>query len=75
MEPVAAIEKSWEMTRGYGWTIFGMAMLAILVFIAGLLCLLVGAFISAMWISASFAALYHAIDWEQQERMAREGVL
>jgi uncharacterized membrane protein len=69
LEPLAALEKSWDMTRGYGWTIFGMAMLAILVFIAGLLCFLVGAFISGMWISASFASLYHAIDWEQQEKI------
>lgn len=74
LEPLAAIEKSWEMTRGHGWTVFKMALLAIPVFIAGLLCLLVGAFISAMWISASFAALYHAIDKEEEGRLREGGV-
>lgn len=69
LEPLAAIEKSWEMTRGHGWTVFKMALLAIPVFLAGLLCFLVGAFISAMWISASFAALYHAIDREEAGRL------
>ena len=29
MDPVAAVEKSWEMTRGHGWQIFGMGLLAI----------------------------------------------
>lgn len=65
LEPVAAIEKSWEMTRGHTWTVFGMAMLAILIIIAGLICFIVGVIISAMWISAAFAALYHALDAQQ----------
>ena len=68
LEPVAAMEKSWDMTRGHGWKVFGMALLAIPVFIAGLLCLLVGAFISVMWICAAFATLYHALDLEDQKR-------
>ncbi len=70
LEPVAAMEKSWEITRGHGWTVFRMAILAIPVFIAGLLCFLVGAFISVMWIWASFAALYHALDLEDQKRLS-----
>ena len=74
LEPIAAIEKSWEMTRGHAWTVFWMAILAILVIIAGLICFLVGVFISAMWISASFATLYHAIDTGGQARMEEAGV-
>ena len=69
LEPVAAMEKSWDMTRGHGWKVFGMALLAIPVFIAGLLCFLVGAFIAVMWISAAFATLYHALDLEDQKRI------
>lgn len=65
LQPVAAIEKSWEMTRGHGWKIFGMGILAIFIFILGLICLLVGAFFAAMWISAAFASLYHAIDMQE----------
>lgn len=64
MEPIAAVEKSWEMTKGQGWRIFGMALLAIPVFIAGLLFFIVGAIISVILISMAFAALYHAIDLE-----------
>jgi uncharacterized membrane protein len=71
LEPVAAMEKSWDMTRGHGWTVFGMALLAIPVFIAGLLCFLVGAFISVMWISAAFATLYHALDLKEDEAVLR----
>lgn len=62
MEPIAAVEKSWEMTKGHGWRIFGMVLFAIPVFIAGLLFFIVGIVISLMLISMAFAALYHAID-------------
>lgn len=67
LEPVAAVEKSWEMTRGYGWKIFWMGMLAIPIVIGGLICLFVGVFFAIIWISAAFAAMYYAIDLEEQE--------
>ena len=69
LEPVAAVEKSWEMTRGYGWKIFGMGMLAIPIVIAGLICLFVGIIFALIWISAAFAAMYHAIDLEEQKQL------
>jgi len=70
MEPVAAVEKSWAMTRGYGWKIFGMGLLAILLFIAGLLCFIVGVFFAIIWVHAAFASMYHAIDLEEQRRLS-----
>lgn len=68
MEPIAAIEKSWEMTRGQGFRIFGMGLLAIPVFFLGLLCLGVGVLVSIMWIKSAFASLYFAVDALQQEQ-------
>jgi uncharacterized membrane protein len=62
MEPVAAVEKSWEMTRGHGWRLFGMGLLAIPVAIGGFLCFIVGIIFSIIWISAAFASMYHAVD-------------
>lgn len=50
------------MTRGHGWTIFGMGVLAILIVIGGLLALIVGVFVAVMWISAAFAVLYHSVE-------------
>lgn len=61
MEALEALKASWAMTKGHGWTIFGMALLAFLIIIAGLLVLFVGVFISVMWITASFAVLYHSV--------------
>jgi uncharacterized membrane protein len=66
LDPVAAIEKSWSMTKGHGWKIFGMAVLAVPIFIAGVLCLFVGVFFAWMWISGAFAALYYAVDSEER---------
>lgn len=73
MEPVAAVEKSWEMTRGHGWRIFGMALVAILVVILGLICLFVGVIFAVIWIGMAFTSLYHAIDLEEQEKLKGNG--
>ncbi len=66
MDAVKALEKSWQMTKGHGWTIFFMGLLAIPIAIAGLLLLVVGIIFSAMWISASFASIYHTVDQLQE---------
>ncbi len=67
MDVMDALRVSWDMTRGHGWQIFLMGFLAIFIVIAGLVLLFVGVFISMMWISAAFAAMYHAVE-------LREGV-
>ena len=61
MEAMEALKTSWAMTKGHGWTIFGMALLAILIVIAGLIVLFFGVIISGMWISAAFAVLYYSV--------------
>jgi hypothetical protein len=61
LEPMHAIEKSWQMTKGHGWEIFFMAILSFFIFIGGILCLIVGIFISIMWVHAAFATLYQSV--------------
>jgi len=70
--PVAAVEKSWQMTRGHGWTIFGMGLLMIPIIIIGVLLLLVGVIFAAMWIFCSFAGLYYAVTQAQQNEGAAD---
>ena len=74
LDPVAAIEKSWFMTRGHGWRIFGMFLLSFLLFICGLVLVIVGAIFALMWSSTAFASLYHAVDLEDQTRLNQNGV-
>ena len=74
MEPVTAIEKSWEMTKGHGWQIFGMGLLVIPIVIGGLICFIVGIVFSIIWISAAFASMYHAIDLEEMKELNDEFV-
>ena len=57
-DAIVAVQESWKMTRGHGWRIFGMALLAIPIVIAGFIALGIGVVFSAMWISMAFAALY-----------------
>jgi MFS family permease len=61
LEPMKAVEKSWQMTRGHGWTIFGMMILSIFIFLGGLLVFFFGVIISFMWINAAFASMYLAV--------------
>lgn len=72
MESIAAIEKSWAMTRGHGWRIFGTALLVIPIFIAGPLFCIIGVVVSIMWIHSTFAALYRAIDLGGRPNLAGE---
>jgi uncharacterized membrane protein len=60
MDAVKAIQESWNMTNGHALTIFLMGLLAIPIFIAGILLFGIGVIFSAMWVEAAFASLYHA---------------
>ncbi|WP_245802485.1 DUF975 family protein [Arenibacter palladensis] len=75
MEPVAAVEKSWEMTKGHGWQIFGMGLLVIPIVIGGLICFIVGIVFSIIWISTAFASMYHAVDLEEKKQLNDEFVV
>jgi membrane-anchored glycerophosphoryl diester phosphodiesterase (GDPDase) len=61
LEPMKAVEKSWQMTKGHGWKVFWMAILSFFIAIAGLICFIFGILISLMWIHAAFASLYQSV--------------
>ena len=61
MEAMKAVEKSWQMTKGHGWTIFGMAILSFFICIGGLLVFGVGILLSLMWVHAAFATLFQSV--------------
>lgn len=61
MDPISAVEESWRMTRGYGWTIFAMAIVSFFILIGGICLLIVGIFPAIIWVSSSFASLYDAV--------------
>lgn len=61
LEPMKAVEKSWQMTRGHGWTIFVMGIMSVFVFIGGLIMCFVGVIFSSMWIQSAFASIYQAV--------------
>ncbi|HPT11363.1 MAG TPA: hypothetical protein PLP69_01945 [Bacteroidales bacterium] len=61
LDPIKAVEESWRMTRGHGWTIFFMGFVSIFIFILGFACLFFGVFIAIMWVKSAFAALYQSV--------------
>lgn len=64
LDPIAAVEASWRITRGHAWRIFILGLLSVFIFFLGLLLLIVGVFPALIWIKASFAALYLAVTEE-----------
>jgi len=61
MDPIMAVEQSWKMTRGHGWTIFFMGIVSFFIMILGFLLLIVGIFPALIWVKSSFASLYQAV--------------
>jgi uncharacterized membrane protein len=74
LEPVAAIEKSWFMTRGHGWRIFGMYLAIFFMCIVGFVMFIVPGLFVLLWAGAALASLYHAVDLEDQARLNQNGV-
>ena len=61
VDPIEAVEMSWKLTRGHGWTIFFMGFVSIFIIILGLCMLIVGIFPAIMWVGSSFASLYESV--------------
>lgn len=73
LDAIGAVRASWERTRGYGWTIFGIFLLAIPIVLVGVLLLVVGAIPALMWVQLASAVLYAAVT--SRDRAAREAGL
>ena len=67
MNPMKAVEKSWEMSKGHGWEVFFMAILSVFIFIGGAIVFIVGAIVSIVWIHAAFATFYQAVLNEKED--------
>jgi uncharacterized membrane protein len=67
LDPIEAVEQSWKLTRGHGWTIFLMGFVSIFIFIFGLILMIVGVFPALMWIYSSFASLYQSVIIEHEK--------
>lgn len=61
LDPIAAVEESWRMTRGHGWKIFAMGITSFFILLFGLILCLVGIFPAIIWVGSSFASLYESV--------------
>jgi len=67
VDPIEAVEMSWRLTKGHGWTIFFMGFVSIFIIIFGLCLLIVGIFPAIMWVASSFATLYQSVLLEKEK--------
>lgn len=70
LDPIIAVEESWRLTRGHGWTIFAMGLVSFFIFILGFAMLFVGIIPAVMWVKSSFASLYEAVVTEKNGKVA-----
>ncbi len=70
LDAVKAVEESWKMTRGHGWTIFLMALMVIPIIIAGVLALGLGVIFSIIWINLAFASIYAIVMAKKEESLS-----
>jgi uncharacterized membrane protein len=70
LDPVKAVEESWRLTKGHGWRIFWMAIVSFFIILAGLIVLVFGVIVSAIWVQAAFTTLYHAVLEEKGENVS-----
>jgi hypothetical protein len=68
LDPIEAVETSWRLTRGHGWTIFLMGFSSFFIYIFGLIMLIVGIFPASIWVGSSFATLYQSVLIEKEKR-------
>jgi uncharacterized membrane protein len=66
LDPIEAVEKSWRLTRGHGWTIFLMGFVSMFILIFGLCLIFVGIFPAIMWVWSSFASMYESVIREKE---------
>lgn len=67
LDPIEAVELSWKLTRGHGWTIFLMGFVSIFIIIFGFFLMIVGIFPALIWIKGSFASLYQSVLNEKEQ--------
>lgn len=67
LDAVKAVEESWRLTRGHGWKILWLGIVSFFLAIGGLMVLVFGVVIAAIWTKAAFAAMYQAILIEKGE--------
>lgn len=69
LDAVTAVRESWQRTRAYAWTIFGILLLALPLLLVGVLLLVVGVIPALMWAQLASAVLYAAVT--TRDRAAR----
>ena len=70
LDPIVAVEESWRMSKGHGWTIFLMGFVSFFIYIFGLILLFVGILPASMWVKSSFASMYEAVMLEKNASTA-----
>ena len=74
LDPIEAVEMSWKLTRGHGWTIFLMGFVSFFIYILGFILLFIGILPADIWVKSSFASLYQSVLLEKEKPVEPEAV-
>ncbi len=60
-DALEALRISWRITRGYAWTVFRIWLLALPIYLLGIIVFGVGVLVSMIWVTLSYSALYYRV--------------
>lgn len=74
IDPIDAMKRSWEMTKGNGWNIFLYFVACVLIIILGIICLIVGILVAmpVIWLASGY--IYTFLSSEQSNNVSSEHV-
>lgn len=70
MNPIDAIKKSWEITKGYGLEIFAYRIVSIFIILSGIICLLVGLLIAVPVVQLGNGYIYNLLTSESESSIS-----
>jgi uncharacterized membrane protein len=60
-DALESLRLSWRITRGHAWAVFRIWLLALPIYLLGLVVFGVGVLVSIMWVTLSYSALYYRV--------------
>lgn len=67
MDSIESVKMSWQLSRGHTFTLLGIGMVAVLIYLVGLIAFGVGIILSMIWVKLAVASMYHAVAFESED--------
>lgn len=71
---IEAFKESFRLTKGHEWELIGMMFISLLIYIGGVICLIVGIFLSTVWVYFAYTTAFRQLQNEDREKSEQEAI-